>query len=60
MNATGAQPPGSLQRMVRASDLRLEELTDKIERGERLTNQERLGRQGLIFNHDGKCGKIIT
>ena len=23
------------------------------------TNQDRLKRQGLIFNHSGKCGKII-
>ena len=38
---------------------RLEALHSKIERGERLNNQERLERQGLIFNHSGKCGKII-
>lgn len=37
---------------------RLEALQSKIERGERLNNQERLERQGLIFNHDGQCGKI--
>jgi transposase-like protein len=26
----------------------------------KLTNEQRLKRQGMIFNHDGKCGKIIT
>jgi hypothetical protein len=55
---------GSLHVMVGASGPkskweRLEELTAKIERGERLNNQERLERQGLIFNHSGKCGKIV-
>lgn len=30
------------------------ELTAKIDRGERLTNNERGERQGLIFNHGGK------
>lgn len=24
----------------------------------KLTNEQRLQRQGLIFNHNGKCGKI--
>lgn len=24
-----------------------------------LTNEQRLKRQGAIFNHDGKCGKIV-
>lgn len=38
----------------------LDRLSAKIECGERLTNQERLKRQGIIFNHNGKCGKIIT
>lgn len=39
---------------------RLSKLDAKIDRGERLNSQERLERQGLIFNHSGKCGKIVT
>lgn len=42
------------------SAARLNELTSKITRGERLTNVERSERQGIIFNHSGKCGQIIT
>ena len=38
---------------------RLTVLTEKIQRGEGLAMPERLERQGLIFNHSGKCGKII-
>jgi RNase P subunit RPR2 len=26
----------------------------------KLNNEQRLKRQGMLFNHDGKCGKIIT
>lgn len=33
----------------------------KIARGEKLTNGERLQRQGAIFNHSGKCaGPLVT
>lgn len=39
---------------------RLRYILDKIKHGERLTNAERLERQGLIFNHDGKLRKIVT
>ncbi|MCW5548889.1 MAG: hypothetical protein KIT44_07985 [Opitutaceae bacterium] len=35
--------------------LRLDELKAKIERGDRLTNDERAERQGIIFNHSGKA-----
>ena len=31
-----------------------------LDQNERLTNDGRLQRQGRIFNHSGKCGKIIT
>lgn len=24
----------------------------------KMTNEQRLKRQGMLFNHDGKCGKI--
>lgn len=34
--------------------LELAEMRAKIDRGERLTNDERARRQGLIFNHPGK------
>ena len=61
---TDCAPADSLHSVVGASGPKsklemLEELTAKIERGERLNNQERLERQGIIFNHSGKCGKII-
>jgi len=42
----------------KGSAARLEALTRKIERGERLTNDERAERQGIIFNHSGKCGHV--
>lgn len=36
-------------------------LNAKIARGERLTNDERLRRQGLLFNHGGRCiGPLVT
>jgi hypothetical protein len=31
----------------------------KLNLNEPRTNAERLKRQGEIFNHDGKCGKIV-
>lgn len=39
-------------------ETRLEELTAKIQRGERLTMAERIERQGIIFNHHGNISKI--
>jgi len=38
-----------------AQQKELRMLSEKIERGERLTNDERARRQGLIFNHGGKA-----
>lgn len=36
-------------------------LNAKIARGERLTNDERLRRQGILFNHAGRCiGPLVT
>ena len=31
----------------------------RIKRRKWLTNEQRLKRQGRIFNHDGQCGKIV-
>lgn len=39
----------------------LAKLNAKIDRGERLKNDERLRRQGLLFNHGGRCiGPILA
>ena len=46
------------QRVISQLEGRFNELV--AEAPKRLTNQQRMERQGKIFNHSGKCGKITT